>query len=46
MLNLETICRLLEGSMPDAKVWAESGYIFIEGKDGVTTRLSLDRVRK
>jgi transcriptional antiterminator Rof (Rho-off) len=45
MLNLETICRMLEGSMPDAKVWAESGYIFIE-QDGETCRLSLDRVRK
>jgi hypothetical protein len=45
MLNLETICSLLERAMPDAKVWAESGYIFIE-QDGDTTRLSLDRVRK
>jgi transcriptional antiterminator Rof (Rho-off) len=45
MLNLETICRLLEGAMPDAHVWAESGYIFIE-QGGETSRLSLDRVRK
>jgi transcriptional antiterminator Rof (Rho-off) len=45
MLNLETICSLLEGSMTDAHVWAESGYIFIQ-QDGETSRLSLDRVRQ
>jgi transcriptional antiterminator Rof (Rho-off) len=45
MLNLETICEMLEGAMTDAKVWAESGYIFIE-QDGETSRLSIDRVRQ
>jgi transcriptional antiterminator Rof (Rho-off) len=45
MLNLETICSLLEGAMTDAKVWAESGYIWIE-QDGETSRLSIDRVRQ
>jgi hypothetical protein len=45
MLNLETICEMLEGSMTDAKVWAESGYIWIE-QDGETSRLSIDRVRQ
>jgi transcriptional antiterminator Rof (Rho-off) len=45
MLNLETIREMLEGAMTDAKVWAESGYIFIE-QDGETSRLSIDRVRQ
>ena len=42
MLTLAAICEALQGSRLDARVWIESGYIFLS-RDGETVRLSLDR---
>lgn len=41
MITLETICAILAGSIRDAKVWTERGYLFIDTGSKVY-RLSLD----
>lgn len=43
-ITLSLLCSILSGSLEDAEVWTERGYLYIRcGED--TWRLSLDRAR-
>ena len=44
MITLALLCDILGGSLKDAEVWAERGYLYIRTDVG-TWRLSLDRER-
>ena len=43
-ITLESLCSILSGSLMDAEVWTERGYLYISC-DGTVWRLSLDRAR-
>jgi transcriptional antiterminator Rof (Rho-off) len=43
VITLELLCSILSGSLMDAEVWTERGYLLIRTENG-TWRLSLDKV--